>query len=142
MKKAVVMALILGMAVMTVGCGAKNEVKDNTEPAEESGEQGEDTSSEEALTGEEALTAVENYCYEANPDLEGIVEDGEYEVYWDIASEAEDEIVILYHSYTGSLNRYYIDPVSGDTYVTEFVPGITDEEEQTEESFNIFDYLE
>ncbi len=136
------MALILGMAVMTVGCGAKNEVKDNTEPAEESGEQGEDTSSEEALTGEEALTAVENYCYEANPDLEGIVEDGEYEVYWDIASEAEDEIVILYHSYTGSLNRYYIDPVSGDTYVTEFVPGITDEEEQTEESFNIFDYLE
>ena len=36
--------------------------------------------------------------------------------------------------------RYYVDPTSGDTYVTEFVPGITDEEQKTGETFNIRDY--
>ena len=51
------------------------------------------------------------------------------------------EIVILYRSYTAAQIRYYIDPNTGDTYVTEFVPGITDEEERTEETFNVKDYM-
>ena len=47
----------------------------------------------------------------------------------------------MFRSYTGALIRYYIDPVSGETYVTEFVPGITSEEQRTEESFNARDFL-
>ena len=38
--------------------------------------------------------------------------------------------------------RYYIDPVSGDTYVTEFVSGITPDEQRTDESINMWEYLD
>ena len=37
--------------------------------------------------------------------------------------------------------RYYIHPVSGETYVTEFVPGITEEEKRTDETLNVKDYM-
>ena len=60
---------------------------------------------------------------------------------WEIASSNDKEIVVLFRSYTGAQVRYYINPVSGDTYVTEFVPGITEDEERTDESFNVKDYI-
>ncbi len=96
-----------------------------------------DTPTDDRITEEQALEAIRDYCYAQNPDLEGIVEAGEYPVYWEAVSEDDTQIIILYRSYTGVLVRYYIDPVTGDTYVTEYVPGITDEEEQTEETFNL-----
>ncbi len=37
--------------------------------------------------------------------------------------------------------RFYIARSTGDTYSTEYVPGITDEEEQTDEHFNAKDYM-
>ena len=74
--------------------------------------------------------------------LENIEKEGEYPVYWEVISSDENEIVILFRSYTGAQIRYYIDPVLGDTYVTEFVPQITNEEEKTDEEFNIRDYLD
>ena len=93
------------------------------------------------LTEEEALTAVKNYCYAANPELEGIEQAGEYPVYWEIASSDAQQIVVLFRSYTGAQMRYYIDPKTGDCYVTEFVPGVSEEEQRTEETFNVRDYL-
>ena len=33
--------------------------------------------------------------------------------------------------------RYYIHPLSGETYVTEFVPGITEEEKRTDSDRNL-----
>ncbi len=77
----------------------------------------------------------------ANPDLKSMMDSDEYTMYWDVTSTSSEEIVVLYRSYTGAQMRYYIDPVSGDTYVTEMVPGIMDEEQRTEESFNIRDYF-
>ena len=71
-----------------------------------------------------------------------IEKEGEYTVYWEIESEDDDEIVVIFRSYTGALIRYYIEPVSGDTYVTEYVPGITSEEQKTDEQFNIRNYVE
>ena len=96
---------------------------------------------EKRLTNEQAVSAIRHYCYIINPDLEKIVDAGEYPVYWDISSSGENEIVVVFRSYTGSLNRYYIDPVSGDTYVTELVSGIIDEEQRTDENLNAWDYL-
>ncbi|MBO4863492.1 MAG: hypothetical protein J5517_03960 [Eubacterium sp.] len=96
---------------------------------------------ENKITDQEALTAIENYCYKTNPDLEGIVKEGEYQVGWELETSDEDTIVVLYRSYTGAEVRYHIDPISGDTYVTEYVPGITENEEETEERFNIRDYI-
>lgn len=95
----------------------------------------------EKLSDEQALSAIKNYCYITNPDLKSIVEAKEYPVYWEISSSDEDEIVVLFRSYTGAQNKYYIDRVTGDTYITEYVPGIMVEEEMTEERINVRDYL-
>ena len=98
-------------------------------------------SGEGKLSDEQALSAVKRYCYIRNPDLENMANAGEYPVYWDVSSSSAAEIVILFRSYTGAQIRYYIDAVSGETYVTEFVPGISSEETRTDERFNVRDYL-
>ncbi len=88
-----------------------------------------------------ALSIIKNYCLSQNPDLQRIVDAGEYQVSWEIESSNEQQVVILFRSYTGALVRYYIDRATGDTYVTEFVPGITAEEQRTEESFKLWDQV-
>ena len=96
---------------------------------------------EKRLTDEQAVAAVKKYCCISNPDLESIINAGENPVYWDLSSSDGNQIVVVFRSYTGSINRYYIDPVSGYTYVTEFVPGITEGEQRTDEQINVWDYL-
>ena len=96
---------------------------------------------EKRLTDEQALSAIRNYCCIRDPDLEGIVKAGDYPVYWEISSSDDSQIVLVFRSYTGSQNRFYIDPVSGNASVTELVPGVTDEERSTEESLNVWGYL-
>lgn len=91
------------------------------------------------ITDDQALSAIKSYCYASMPDLKSIEE--EYPVGWEIESSDDNAIVVLFRSYTGALVRYYIDPVSGEAYVTEFVSGITPEEERTEETLNVKDYL-
>ena len=117
MKKTA-MILCVVICVLFAGCGKKD------------------------ITAEQALSAVQKYCCSVNPDLEAIADSGEYPVYWEISSAEKDEIVVVFRSYTGALTRYYIDPKSGDAYVTEFMPGISADEERTGESLNIRDYLE
>lgn len=110
------------------GCSNKNEVAKEIKIEQ---------TVNEIITEEKAITAIQNYCFSNNLDLEKIVEEGKYPVYWDIISSDDNQIVVLFRSYTGAQNRYYIDRSTGDTYVTEFVPGIMDEEERTDESFNV-----
>lgn len=95
----------------------------------------------EALSDEEALSAVRAYCLDSNPDLEGIVNAGEYPVYWIVESSSEQQVVVLFHSYTGSETRYYVDRTTGETDVTDFVPGIMSAEQPSEERLNVRDYL-
>ena len=95
----------------------------------------------EPVEDELALSIIRNYCLSENPDLQQIVDAGEYPVSGEIASSDEQQVVILFRSYTGALVRYYIDRATGDTYVTEFVPGITAEEQRTEESFNLWEQV-
>ena len=97
--------------------------------------------SESMLSDEQALKAIRNYCIAVNPDLESLADTEEFPTYWELASSDEHEVVVLFRSYTGALVRYYIDRSTGDTYVTEFVPGITPEEVRTEESLNVRQYL-
>ncbi len=94
------------------------------------------------ITEEQALYAIENYCYEQNPDLKEMVDSNQYTIYWDVSTSENGKIVVLYRSYTAAEIRYYIDPKTGDTMVTELVPGIVDEEEPSEETLNIRDYLD
>ncbi len=100
-----------------------------------------DSPGEKRISEEQALAAIKKYCHTCNPDLESIADAGEYPVYWDVSSVTDSEIVVLFRSYTGAQIRYYIDSVSGETYITEFVPGITSEEERTGESINAWDYI-
>lgn len=93
------------------------------------------------LTDELALSAVMNYCCSENPDLQSIVDAGEYPAYWEIVSSDAQQVVVLFRSYTGALVRYYIDRGTGDASVTEFVPGITPEEMPSEQSLNVWDYV-
>lgn len=93
------------------------------------------------LTDEQALAAIVNYCTASNPALEDIVNAGEYDTYWEIVSSDAQQVVVLFRSYTGAQVRYYIDRATGDAYVTEFVPGITPEEERTDESLNVWAYV-
>ena len=67
---------------------------------------------------------------------------GDHTAYFDVSTSDSGEIVVLYRSYTAAQTRYYIDPSSGEVYVTELVPGIIDEEQRTDESFNIAKYLD
>ena len=101
-----------------------------------------DNGLEKKITDEQAISAIQKYCYLSNPDLEDIVNDGEYTVYWDVEASTDFEIVVLFRSYTGAQIRYYIDRVSGNTYVTEFLPLISDAEERSGEEFNVWDYAE
>ena len=101
-----------------------------------------DRSSERKLTDEQAVSAVRKYCFSTIPGLEDMANSGESPVYWDVSSSSENETVVVFRSYTGALIHYYINRVTGDTYVTEFVPGIMHEEELTGESLNLWDYTD
>ena len=102
---------------------------------------GQSDSKPDVLTEQQALDAIRNYCFNQNPNLKNMMDSGEYNIYWDVTTNDTNEIIVLYRSYTAAQIRYYIDPVSGETYVTELVPGIIDEEQRTEESFNVRNYL-
>ncbi len=93
------------------------------------------------VSDEQALAAIRNFCYLVNPNLEQIINDGEHQVYWEVVSSDAQQIVVLFMSYTGAQVRYYIDRNSGVTFTTEFVPGITPNEERTDESFNVREYI-
>ena len=97
---------------------------------------------EVGITEEQALAAIKNYCIEQNADLKSMLDSEDYTVYWNVESIDDTDIVVLYRSYTGSQLRYYIDRFSGSTYSKEFVPGITEEEQWTDEYFNVKDYMD
>ncbi len=93
------------------------------------------------ITEDQAMEAIKQYCYANNSDLKEMEDSNDYTIYWDVTTNEKGEIVVLFRSYTGAESRYYIDPETGETYGTELVPGIIDEEQRTEESFNVRDYL-
>ena len=95
---------------------------------------------DDLLTDERAASAIRNYCLIQNPDLNGILQQEDAPVYWELLSSDGDEIVVLYRSYTGAQNRYYINAVTGEATVTQLVPGILDEEQSTEEVLNVWEY--
>ena len=100
-----------------------------------------DRTADSRLSDDEVYYAIVDYCHDNYPDLDEIIEAGEYPVYWSIESTGDKEVVILFRSYTGAQVRYYVDPYSGDTYVTEYVPAITTEEEKSETTLNVRYYL-
>jgi hypothetical protein len=154
MKKKFIL-IACGLIIALTGCGSETETasgvekepvtaaenvqeaaKEETASAEQA-----DNSVADVITQDQALEAVKNYCIANNPDLESMLGSEDYTVYFDVSTSDAGEIVVLFRSYTGAEIRYYVDPNTGDVYATELVPGIIDEEQRNDESFNIRDYL-
>jgi len=129
-----------------VAADETNPMTENPAVAADEGEKDSDITAENdaesgIITDEIALDAIKNYCLQHNPDLKDIIDEGNVETYWTVESGDDNRVVILYRSYTAALVRYYIDRASGETYVTEYVDGITPDEMKTDEAFNIKDYV-
>ena len=97
--------------------------------------------SADTITEQQALDAIKQYNYLRDPKLKDMESSDEYTIFWDVSTNDNNEIVVLYRSYTAAEIRYYINPSTGDTYVTQFVKGVTDQEEKTDETFNIKEYM-
>ena len=97
--------------------------------------------SADVITEDQAYQAVINYNLSSDSGFDGEINSEGYTEYFDVSTEEDGTIVVLYRSYTAAQIRYYVDPVSGETYVTELVPGVIDEEQKTGETFNVRDYL-
>lgn len=138
MKKKYIAILSVALALVMVGCGAK-KIDEPTKIELDSAKDSEEKIT--PLTDDEALAAIKNYCYETNPDLQDMEGNDDYTFYFNVESSDDNQIVVAFRSYTMAIVRYYVDRNTGDTYVTEFVPGITDEEEKTGETLNARLYL-
>ena len=147
MKKKFIAILSVALALVMVGCGAKKAAESDIiggadEPTAIKLDTAKDSEEKiTPLTDDEALEAIKNYCYETNPDLQDMEDDDDFTFYFNVESSDESQIVVAFRSYTMAIVRYYVDPITGDTYVTEFVPGITDEEEKTGETLNARLYM-
>ncbi len=164
MKRKLVLAMVCCMVLGLAGCSSEDSTEsepqsgvqveeipatETTETAEstEKAETAQDTDKTEnaekpnLITEEQACEAVKKYCIEEFPDLADMVDSDEYTIYWDASTTDAGEICVLYRSYTGALIRYYVNPETGDTYVTEQVPGIIDEEQKTDETLNLRDLM-
>ena len=142
MRKIMMLLALCSMSITLVSCDAKKEkVGGETAAAVESKVEAVEAKPESTLSDEQALAAVKEYCIESNPDLKDMLDSEDYTIYWEVESSEADEIVVLYRSYTGAEVRYYVDPVTGEAYVTEFVPGITEEEQRTDETVNVREYI-
>ena len=145
-------ALILSASVLTA-CGSENAGKTTEQPlaatatptaTTEPTKAPETTEAPETpanLTEDEAYTAVINYNKAIGSGITGETNSEGYTEYFSVSTNEDGKIVVLYRSYTAAQIRYYVDPVTGDTYVTEFVPGITDDEQPNGETFNAREYL-
>ena len=170
MRKSILIISGLLMSISLLACG-KNDISGNPEPEEElpvieinddtnktsdeddiaattdNIESGNDTketennNDEKPISDDMAKSAVMNYCFKQNSGLQDMYNSDEYTIYWEVEHSDESQIVVLYRSYTAAEVRFYIDRITGDTYVTEFVQGITEQEEKTDESFNIKNYI-
>ena len=151
-KKNLLLPAVLCTAMLMTACSGQTPAESSVEkepietvaateaPAAAPAENSENTVTEAsgAITQDQAMDAVLNYFKADFPDYEIDSEHGEY---WEVVPGNNGEIKVTHKSYTGAFNFYYVDPATGETYVTELVPGIIDEEQKTGETFNVNDYM-
>ncbi len=143
MKRILILAMACCMVLGLAGCSSES----STESEAQSGVHVEEIPATETtqksglITEDQACEAIKKYCIEGFPDLADMVDSDDYTIYWEASTTEDGEICVLYRAYTGALIRYYVNPETGDTYVTEQVPGIIDEEQKTEETLNLRDLM-
>ena len=158
MKKKYLIPITLLMVIGMTACGNADITNENietpeitAEPVTEQGdadlvseyqdplpaEEDDGLDAPDVITDEQALDAVISFMSSAQPE---VISNDDYTEYFIVESSTPEQIVVLYRSYTASQTRFYIDRATGETIVTELVPGIIDEETETGEAFNIKEY--
>lgn len=150
----IIAALIL--AVLIPGCGAKDAAADHSpQPTAASTAAPERTSTPESpdvpetpaalepaapqpeITEEMAYAGVNNYCHITYDwSIAEEIPDMMYVVNWD---ETETEYVVMFRSYTGAYEYFYVDKASGVTRIVSYEP--VQQKETDEGTINIWDYL-
>ena len=128
-------ALAVAMLMVLQGCGSQNESAENAQPPEKPEAS---AAAESGITAEMAYEGVSNYCHsaydwspaESNPDI----------MYVDMGEETETEYQVIFRSYTGAVEYFYVDKASGNTRMVAYVPSLAVEEE--EGTINLYDYLD
>lgn len=162
-KKFLTTLLVAVVACTAFGCGdvpseGKNETKSYTDvktvetrqtTADSKNDSTEEDTTEEntseeasngnvALTDQVVLNAIIDYCYENHPGI-ATAEEGSY--YWDIFETSDEEITIVFRSYTGAFMYYHVPVATGDVYVMEYIPVVMDAPQMGDEQFSIYDYI-
>ena len=156
-KRKAIVPLLLCVAVLMTACGEEKAAetsslfetmdaetqsqKENTDQSAQPTKTETAVADTNVITEDQAYAAVINYNKAMGSGIDGEINSEGYSEYWDVSTNEGGKIVVLYRSYTGAQTYYYVDPDSGETYVTELVPGIIDEEQETGEKFNARDYL-
>ena len=91
----------------------------------------------QGISKDMAYEGVYNYCQsvydwsiaEDNPDI----------MYLEMGEETEKEYQVIFRSYTGSFVYFYVDKLSGNTRLVEYVPSLEIEEEAG--TINLYEYL-
>ncbi len=157
MKKNVLITMSLLMVLGIAGCSSNNTAAvvnpEDSEIVSEDiatdegyqdplpAEEDDGSDAPDVITDEEALDAVRSFVASTNPEIVAMENSDDYTVVFEVESSTDEEVVVLFRSYTASQTRFYIDRQTGDTKVTELVPGIIDEETPTGETFNIKNYM-
>ena len=89
------------------------------------------------VTKEQAYDGVNNYCH-SNYDW-SVAEDNPSMMYLEMGEETEEDYLVIFHSYTGSIVYFNVDKRSGRVNMSEYVPSL-DVTDQAG-SFNLFEYL-
>ena len=89
------------------------------------------------VTKEQAYDGVNNYCH-SNYDW-SVAEDDPSMMYLEMGEETEEDYLVIFHSYTGSIVYFNVDKRSGRVNMSEYVPSL-DVTDQAG-SFNLFEYL-
>ena len=156
-KRKAIVPVLLCVAVLMTACGEEKAAetsslfetmdaetqsqKENTDQSARPTKTETAVADTNVITEDQAYAAVINYNKAMGSGIDGEINSEGYSEYWDVSTNEGGKIVVLYRSYTGAQTYYYVDPDSGETYVTELVPGIIDEEQETGEKFNARDYL-
>lgn len=117
-------ALVLG--TMLQGCGSKNDKNDDSQ------------SEETKITADLAYEGVNNYCHEAY-DWSAAEEDPDI-MYVEMGEESDTEYQVIFRSYTGTFDYFYVNKEDGTTRIETYVPALDKTEENG--TINLFDYLE
>ena len=155
--------VVFAVATMLQGCGSRNESIDISQPSTplennisenntsenitSENNTSEDIASENNISGnsiqenvvtkEMAYEGVNNYSHseydwspaEENPSI----------MYIEMGEETESEYQVVFHSYTGAVVNFYVDKLTGNTRMVEYVPTLNTENEAG--TFNLHDYL-